>query len=69
MQHNQTRYDVSCSAKFNKAGCNNDCEYYHPNDSMKTKTCKRQDCKFFHLSGTTKEEETKKGESSGLNKT
>ena len=45
--------------KFNKNGCTEDCEFYHPKacfESMKTKTCKRHDCKFFHITGTKKEE-------------
>ena len=46
-------------AKFNKSGCSENCEFYHPKacfDSMKTKSCKRPDCKFFHTIGTKREE-------------
>ena len=45
--------------KFNKSGCTEECEFYHPKacfESMKTKTCKRSECKFFHIHGTKKEE-------------
>ena len=43
--------------KFNKNGCEESCENYHPKacfEAMKTKTCNRNDCKFFHLTGTKK---------------
>ena len=46
--------------KFNKSGCDKDCEYYHPKacyESMKSKTCSRKDCYFYHLQGTKKEDQ------------
>ena len=37
-------------------GCEKtNCSYFHPNacrDSLKTRTCPREDCRFFHLKGT-----------------
>ena len=40
----------------NEKGCENkNCNFLHPNacrDSIKTKTCTRQDCRFYHLKGT-----------------
>ena len=47
--------------KFNKNGCEESCDNYHPKacfEAMKTKTCKRDGCKFFHISGTKKAAQT-----------
>ena len=42
--------------KFHEKGCENmKCAYFHPNacrDSMKNRTCPRNDCRFYHLKGT-----------------
>ena len=41
--------------KGNKNGCDNKCGKFHPNacrDSLKDKTCIRNDCRFYHLKGT-----------------
>ena len=43
--------------KFNKLGCEESCQNYHPKacfEAMKTKTCKRSGCKFYHIAGTKK---------------
>ena len=43
--------------KFNKSGCEESCENYHPKacfEAMKSKTCNRTGCKFFHITGTKK---------------
>ena len=39
----------------NEKGCETNCSYFHPNacrDSLKTKTCPREECRFYHLKGT-----------------
>ena len=40
----------------NDKGCDNQkCQFLHPNacrDSLKTKSCHRDDCRFYHLKGT-----------------
>ena len=42
--------------EHNEKGCDDEnCSFLHPNacrDSLKTKTCTRQDCRFYHLKGT-----------------
>ena len=46
--------------KFNTKGCDESCDKYHPRgcfESMKSKTCHRNECKFFHVSGTKKVED------------
>ena len=43
--------------KFNPKGCEDSCTNYHPKgcfESMRSKTCKREDCNFFHTTGTKK---------------
>ena len=53
------KFKKSGLVKFNKNGCSENCEFYHPKacfDSMKTKICRRTDCKFFHTAGTKKED-------------
>lgn len=41
--------------KFNDKGCEESCNKFHPRacfESMKSKTCNRNDCKYYHLTGT-----------------
>ncbi len=48
--------------KYNAKGCDGKCEFLHPNtcrDSLKNRSCPRQDCRFFHLKGTKVLQEAK----------
>ena len=48
-------YKQNGMKKFNSKGCEESCKYFHPNgcrDSLKNKTCSRNDCRFFHIAGT-----------------
>lgn len=51
--------------KFNRKGCADDCELYHPptcNASLRDKVCNRDKCRYFHLNKPTNKHEERKNE-------